>query len=254
MKSTPFKLNRKFFLILGGVLLIAAALFVFFFVKPEKEKTPPPPPDEYSISNLTMAALPSEEGVSVSKDTPEDSGEVIYQYTGFTAAGDVVADYTQKLTKEYGFTVVDDGYYEMDLPDFTTEEGLVTLAKPDTSEGNLLSIQLSWFGEDCTVVLSNPAGSIQKPMGMTLLETLDYFRALPPSTLGLPGTSMKEYRVYALDGTVLVDRRPCLQLNVYTNTNQEETNEIQGMYLMTSDGQHLYRLDKESKTVTPLNH
>ncbi len=254
MKSTPFKLNRKFFLILAGVLLIAAALFVYLFVQPGKEKTPPPP-NEYSISSLTVAALPSEAGVSVSEEEDmEDSGEVIYQYTGFTSAGDTVADYTQVLTKEYGFTIVDDAYYEMDPPDFTSEEGLVTLAKPDISEGNLLAVQLSWFGEDCTVILSNPEGTIQEPEGMTLLETLDYFRALSPATLGLSGTSMKEYQIYALDGTVLVDRRPCLQINVYTNTNQEGTNEIQGMYLMTSDGQHLYRLDKAARTVTPLRH
>ena len=86
---------------------------------------------------------------------------------------------------------------------------------------------------------------------MTLAEAVEYFKSLSPKLLGLEGASMEEYSVYPIEGTILVDGRPCLRIQAYQHTT-EGTNQLAGIYLISGDRLHLYRLDQPEGRVQEL--
>lgn len=210
-------------------------------------------PETYTIGGETITALAAYEGVTVTQSSEEDSTEIVYVYEGIQAPGAAVESYAAQMTgEEGGFSFVDENDLREDAPDYNASEGDIYLARPAAEEGTLLSIELEWAAETCTVTTESREGTIQEAEGMTYFEALDYFNSLSPASLGLEGASMKQYGVYAPEGTVLVDERPCLRLNVYSTENPEGTNELVGMYLMTGDGRHVYRLEGEPRGVVEL--
>jgi hypothetical protein len=87
---------------------------------------------------------------------------------------------------------------------------------------------------------------------LTLTNAVSYLQSMEPAELGLDGSSMTQYKIYAMDGTVFVDGSPCLKLKVCTAENEQGSVSIAGSYLLTSDKQHLYRLDEVQGTVEEL--
>lgn len=63
---------------------------------------------------------------------------------------------------------------------------------------------------------------------------------------------MDQYEVLPMDGTEMVDGKPAIRLHVYNDNNVAGSNDIMGMYLMTIDGEHLYRLDLSTNELTEL--
>ena len=51
------------------------------------------------------------------------------------------------------------------------------------------------------------------------------------------------------EGFVLVDKNPCIKINFY----QKSTHRYQATYLISSDGTHIYQLNRESDKVTELS-
>ena len=100
-------------------------------------------------------------------------------------------------------------------------------------------------------VTSPPLDSIGMTPGasMTMSEAVDFLYTLEPSVLGLSGTSMDTYRIYALDGAVMVNEQPCMRLSIYSREGPDQTNEVAGIYLLTRDAAHLYQLDEAAGTV-----
>lgn len=88
---------------------------------------------------------------------------------------------------------------------------------------------------------------------MTMAESVDYIKALPPKNLGLKGDSMVDYEIYAADEMIPVDGLPCTKLSVYRRGEASNTNTFQGIYLLSRDGGRLYRLDPEGSRVTELS-
>lgn len=215
----------------------------------EKEKLP----EAYLIGEESIAALTVEDEEVKLAEQKEESHP--YTYEGLSDAGGTVSGYVTQMTgEENGFRVVNEDFMQSDLPDFTAAEGAVTLAKSGAEEGTLLTLQLSWAEGTCTILPGTAEGTITaQPEGMDAIEALDYFSSLPPAVLGLAGSSMEAYEVYIQDGAVMVDGAPCLRLNVYSKDNPEETNDLQGIYLMTSDGLHVYQVNEGEKNVTELD-
>lgn len=259
MKGKVKKLNPK--LLIAAAVVVVAGAAAFFLLGPGKGEEPPAPVTEYTLGGENISALTTYEGVSVEKvsgeeEEGEEATEEVYAYEGLEATGALIQAYAEQLSSEEGgFSVVDESCQKTDLPDFEADEGVVRLAKDSTAEeGKVLSMELSWSGSQCTVILDMPEGAVHEAesQGMTLMELSDYVKRLSPATLGLEGTSMDQYEVYVIDGSVLVDDRPCVRVNVYSKDNPEETNHVKGMYLMTGDGRHIYRLDQEQGTVEEL--
>ena len=85
--------------------------------------------------------------------------------------------------------------------------------------------------------------------GGTMEEALDYVRGLPPALLGLEGSSMEDYRIYALDGMALIDGIPCIPVGVYRTAENTDTNVVEGSFFLASDQSRIYRLDTDTGTV-----
>ena len=80
-------------------------------------------------------------------------------------------------------------------------------------------------------------------------EALAYVRGLPPALLGLEGSSMEDYRIYALDGMALIDGIPCIPVGVYRTAENTDTNVVEGSFFLASDQSCIYRLDLDTGTV-----
>lgn len=256
-EKPTLKFNWKIAIPLLAVVVAAAVVCVILFLrdgeKPEKKKTKLP--SAYSVGQIEIPAMKSgkDETVSWTQDA-----EGIYTYTGFADTKAAAEAYAQQvLDGGIGFTVVDDGFVEQEtLPEFTGTEGKISLARDSEESGRLYSVVVEWTQENCVIRVDIPEGEItqpKEPVESTLGEKLTHFKALSPAALGLEGTSMEEYEVYAMNGTVLVDDHACLQISVYSKDNPHETNETCGIFLVTSDELHIYRLDKESGTITEVN-
>lgn len=217
------------------------------------------PPDMYTMGEDSAPALVlGEEEGALTKQTQSGEDEppqTTYTYTGMTSPGSVAEGYTALLMdEENSFVPVDESNEEIDLPDFTAAEGTVRLARDGVEEGTVFSIELSWSEEACTVSITAPEGQVDRrpPEGMTVTQALEYLYSLNPADLGLSGSSMRSYSIYALDGTVLVDKRPCMQFNVYTDNNDQNANEFLGTYFFPGTVGELYELDRETGQVYKL--
>lgn len=126
----------------------------------------------------------------------------------------------------------------------------------------VLTVELAWSEGTMVVTCDQAEGKVTSPAqgninmtpgaSMSMSEAVDFLYELSPSVLGLSGDSMEGYRIYALDGAVLVNGQPCMRLNIYSREESDNSNNVAGIYLMSRDGQHLYLLDEEAERVTEL--
>ena len=261
--------RKKLMVILVAVILAGAACAAVFLLKDRgdsaEDRKEIDPPTSYRIGGVDVAALPvlSEEitvyqeavkqetqdgeETEETEEKPSESDTVVYRYEGFEATGSLVEAYVVLMnTVDTGFCIVDDTLAETEAPDYEAEEGSVHLARNGAEEGKVMSIQMAWSQGCCTVTVETLTGEITEPPvpeAMTISEAEDYVRSMSPARLGLAGTSMQEYNIYVIDGTVLVDGIPCIRLNVYRDDGKAETNEVVGIYFLSADKAHIYKLD-----------
>lgn len=132
-------------------------------------------------------------------------------------------------------------------------------APAEEEKDMVLTVELTWSEGTMVVVCDQAEGRVTSPpvevstvtpgASMTMSEAVDYLYTLDPSVLGLDGTSMDTYRIYALDGAVMVNNQPCMRLSIYSREGPDQTNEVAGIYLLSRDGAHLYLLDEAAGTV-----
>lgn len=136
----------------------------------------------------------------------------------------------------------------------TSPESEAGDGEPAVPVNRLLLLDISWDENSCEIVTREAEGVISPPPEpMTMHEAQKYLESLPPEKLGLEGESMDRYDVFSFDGTILVDNRACVRMNVYSIDNVEQSNEFMGCYLMSLDGRHLYRLNTSTNEITELD-
>ena len=193
----------------------------------------------------------TDDGTAPEMETTADA--VGYRYEGLSDAGTLVSAYTALLTSpDLGFDIVDGALVRADAPDFSVVSGDVNLAHRAAEADKVMLLRLTWAAGSCTVVTDTPEGEITDPPapeGMTMEEALDYVRGLPPSLLGLEGSSMEDYRIYALDGMALINGIPCIPVSVYRTAEDTDTNVVEGSFFLSSDQSRIYRLDTATGTV-----
>jgi hypothetical protein len=211
-------------------------------------------PVEYQIGEDTVLALDSEEEISVEESVGEN--EVTYKYLGFTDPKEACAAYVAELTDEENlFTVVDEDLAQAEMPDLTTDEGQIILARTAAEDGKLCVVRLDWTEETCTITLELDEKTEEQTEAedqLNLTNVIDYMKTLTPAELGLEGDSMDEYQIYSLNGVVFADGYPCLHLRVCRADNPQQTNEIAGDFLVTGDKSHLFSLDAASGEIVEL--
>lgn len=124
------------------------------------------------------------------------------------------------------------------------------------------TVRITWSPGECVVTadeevgkVTSPPASAQRPnQSISLWDAQDRLEAMDPAQLGLTGASMDEYEVIPMDGTQLVDGKPCVCMYVYSSNNSANSNMYMGSYLMSLDGEHLYRLDPNTNEVIELEY
>lgn len=249
--------------------------------KPEEEPAPEEEKDESKDedkdeskdkdkSDAAEAVNTADQSSNSAKEEKKPAGPEVtvvttYRYEDLPQPLDRVRNYCELLTAEdFGFVPVDDKIMESKLPTFEESAGSLRLVRPITAvvegeEGEetaepeskaLFSLEISWEGEQCSVTVGRIEGGIvvpPQPKPMTLHEAMDYFYNRHPSQLGLPGESMRNYRVYPLDGMVMVGNTACMQLNVYSIDPDTGTTKIAGQYLMAPSGVQLYHIGSDGQ-------
>lgn len=271
------------------IVVIAAAAVVVFFLKPWEKKSAaedvPTLPVEYLVGDESVPALALEEPEGVQAIRAKT---VTYTYEGLADSGSTASAYVSQLTgAEPRYFVVDETLMKTDRPDFSTPEGSVFLARAivaeaaedesetedetETEDGpetvqepevsRVVTVAISWSEGVCIVVADEAEGVITDPpdpdpvsslQTMSLLEAVDYLSGLQPAALGLPGSSMDNYEVFALDGAVMVDEKICMRLSIYELDEEGVVSKIAGNYFLSGDGLHLYWLNVDSNTIEEL--
>ncbi len=220
--------------------------------KKEKKKDKKAKKDKEKESETADAEKDAKEGEAkqpkAEKETgPEITLSVTYHYAELPEPVQRIQSYYELLTAEdFGFVPVDEKIMVTKSPDFEAPGGTVNLVHPIEGEGeeSLFSLQIAWQADGTvSVAVAQIAGGIvepPKPQPMTLEEAEDFFYNSDPALFGLSGDSMRDYEIFALDGTVLVGTTPCLRMNVYQQNEKTGTNEIVGQYLLSNTGYQLY--------------
>lgn len=238
-------------------------------VLPEETEEPSPAEEETPLAE----GEEDPEGDAKAEEEPEEPALTAtrYRYENVTDPKGLMSAYAGLLTQEAaGFSAVDKTFQRMDLPDFDGKEASegqeavpasksVLLARnSDGDDGLVYSLQLDWDETTCTVVVDTPEGRVHNPPSedqsgpVSAGLTVDGFRELDPSVLGLPGASMDEYTVYVQDGMLLVYGNTCVRISVYAQNANTGTNEVAGSYFLSADGQHVYRYDVADNSVEEL--
>lgn len=115
----------------------------------------------------------------------------------------------------------------------------------------VLTVRITWSEGQCVVTADEEEGMVTLPPrqnvpsseAVTMRGAQDRLKAMSPAELGLPGESMDAYEVISVDGVEMVDNLACIRVHVYSEVTETQGSEFMGSYLMSIDGQHMYRLD-----------
>ena len=202
----------------------------------------------------------SSSGSGSSEASPaEDVDRFIYFYE-LNSPSDVVNRYLDvMLGGEQGFSLVDAEYViQEERPELEDAAGSLVLARNSTAqEGCVFQVSVGWSeaNDNLAIRVSAPAGKVYKPEpkpkpeAASLDEHMDQLMAMNPSELGLSGTSMDEYEIYAMGGFVKVDDLDCRRFTIYS---RESPGSIAGIFLISSDKKHFFQLDQVTGGVTEL--
>lgn len=214
-------------------------------------------PNAYFIGSECVVAVQGEKSMYFSQLVVEPEGAFIYSYAGFDEAGTSMQSYAELLmNEENGFSSVDgETFRAAKLPDFTADEGTVSLSRPTENE-KIVVVRADWADDRCDVTISiedapvpaEPEPAKKKPVGHSHVSAIEYLESLNPAVLELEGDSMDAYNIYITNGFTYVDGKACLRVEVYTK-GSTQTNVHCGTYYMSGDGENIYRLYDDGKVI-----
>ena len=124
----------------------------------------------------------------------------------------------------------------------------------------VITVRITWSEGKCVVVAGEEEGEVTSPSnppGSTtsvgIRQAVAQLLSMTPAELGLPGTSMSEYEVIPENWTEVVNGVNCIRLDVFIS--RDSSNNLSprvGSYLMSVDGQHLYKLDPITNEIQEL--
>ena len=212
------------------------------------------PPQEYTLEEETipsLTALVSLENVQFEEKTGEGD-TLTYVYSGLSNGGEIAKEYTQALKSDQKCTIASDSETSA-APDFTASSGQALAARELEDSEQLFLLTIQWEETSCSVTPSLADADAMPPsmedQSITLDDAAALLEAMPPSQLGLAGSSMSEYLVYPQEGTVFLDDQPCLLLNVYAAADHQ----YQGSYLLPVPALQVYTLDRATGEASPIS-
>lgn len=228
------KRKRLLFLCLAALLLMTSC---------GKSKTALP--ETYEVSDTGLSSLTAVLGDTASKaeltasQTPtETDATASYSYDKLTSGAAAAKAYADYLT---GSNVGFKADTQSGTVDETSETGEATLTK--TGDTASVKAQIAWTASGCQITLTVVSVEETATDPMTNEDAVAYLKSLSPAALGLSGSSMSGYAIYPMDSIAKVDDVPCLKLQVYEEHRPENSNHLVGIYLLTADQKHLYKLE-----------
>lgn len=229
-------------------------------------------PEEYASGEERLPAFQqtpqlAEETMDFTREKQEDEDEPFtYTYAGLENGGKAVFDYVSYLETEEGCSVFDEDGAIQEDPTFSQESGSILVGRENEDGSGVFSLKISWDSESCTIVPVNQQGlklyqveETEEPTqtessddpdaskdGITIL--IEHVQESIFSDLKISEDKKEEYSFFAQDGYVKVDDDPAICVNVYDTP----THTFQASYLISLDGEHLYRLNRSDKQVVEL--
>lgn len=206
------------------------------------------PPEDYMVGTAVLPAVPTEEDVSFSMETDAETQQSSYLYENLTSVGDLLSDYVEILEEDYDCQVINNDGIVQPLPDFQ-QDGSVLLATDNTDDEGAVLLQIQWTESSLTVTPTvDPDLQIKKASSTkTLDELIQIFEHTAPEKLGLSG-SMEDYGIYPEEGYIFIDDLPFIRLNIY----EVSTHRFEKTFVISSDGETAYELDRDTKQLTPV--
>ena len=186
---------------------------------------------------------PSSASASSQQEEP-----AVYTYTGLESGGAAVQEYVQTLKDGYGCFVMDETGAVQPDPDYTAENGEVTVGLRRESGAGVFALDIQWQAGGCTITPILMEAGEERAEGLTVEEAVQVLVQLGTDALGLAGETMELYSVVPEDGISMVDGAPCFCLNVYLR----EDHQIAGTFLVSGDGSKVYSLDRGQDQVTQI--
>lgn len=210
------------------------------------------PPQDYSLGESSLPALSTlvtlGDDVQFQQTEDKGAGTVTYTYSQLTSGSQTARDYTQALEQDYSCRILAD-LETGGTPDFSPSSGQALAAQESEDSDDVLLLTIQWEDTSCSVTPSQTTkDALPQEESITLDEAVDYMKGLSPSYLGLPGSSMDQYTILPQDGTVLLDGKPCLCLNIYF----AQTHAFEESYLLTVPDLQVYKLNRETGQADPL--
>lgn len=208
-------------------------------------------PESYSAGDDSLPSLTAVVTLETSPQCAEETEEdtTSYHYTGLDAPSQAVTDYRDALEADYDCVPLSAEGTRMPEDAELSTDGELILARESDSGSGLFQLDLTWDETSCTVTPSydKDATLPEESSSMTMEDTVNYFRSLPPSALGLTGNDMSDYDIFCEDGLVLLDETPCLCLNIY------RSGIFQGSFLFSPATNALYQLNRATGKAQPLS-
>jgi len=268
--------KKLLILVLGLVVIAAAAFAVIKLVLPRLgiggEKAPKIM-EAYVIGEDSAVSVDTilEEGeglllfqrentVTVGEEDASGEQETEKRYTymyEMPAAAGVLNRYLDLMLDEEGFSLVDENYLVLEeRPELTDEQGAFVLARDSAEEGRIFVLAFGWAEANETLVvrtsapkakLTYPKEEEPEPLDpASLSEQMEQLHTMSPSDLALPGSSMKEYDIYPVEGFVTIDDVICRRFNIY---EVGKTGDIAGIIFYSGDMSRIYRMDPEDNSI-----
>ena len=221
----------------------------------------PEPPASYAIGEEDGESFPAlqeavslpEEDMSFSESTDPDTEEMSYTYSGLESGSETVSQYVSALEEDESCSVVDENGMVQEETDLSADSGNVMVGR-EASEGGAMLLKITWDEDSCTISpaydeeIQIRSASEPETQEMTLNEVIDRFESYTPEQLGLAGDKMSDYTVVPEEGYILVDETPGFRVNIY----EKVSSRFAGTYLISSDGERVYSLDRATQEVSEL--
>lgn len=124
----------------------------------------------------------------------------------------------------------------------------------DEGPDMVLTVRITWSEGQCVVTADEAEGKVtspETPLGpgghsVGIRQAEAQLRSMTPAELGLEGTSMEGFEIFPQDALEMIGDMAYIKLNVYDSVPPYG---FQGGYLMSVDGEHLYRVESGGELV-----
>lgn len=235
-------------------------------------------PEEYASGDERLPAFQkapelADEKIEFTRSKQEEENEPFsYTYAGLESGGEAVSSYVSYLEEEEGCSIFNDTGEIQPAPSFSEESGNLMIGKATEDGSGIFALEITWEAASCIIVpiyrediqIHEGENTVQEPEENTSEENQGDTTSGQDSAeldalagnvrdyifvhLGIAEENRKDYEFLSQDGFVMVNDFPGVCVNVYYTP----THTFQASYIISSDGAHIYSLNRQTQEVIEL--